>query len=120
MEDFIGANAPVALNIPPATYDQYFVGPWATERVYEAKHRQSIGESLRDKIWHCLALDEEVSYCILTLELDFSCYLLLYGPTLYNISQEAMSQMEVPEKDREVIAKGRYLKKVFYTNKSFH
>jgi hypothetical protein len=39
--------------------------------------------------------------------------LLLYGITLYNISQEAMAEMEVPEKDREVIAKVRYLIDIF-------
>ena len=61
VEDFIRANAPVALNMPPASYDQYFVGPWATEREHEDKHRQltkSIGESLKGKIWHCHALDQ--------------------------------------------------------------
>ena len=64
VEDFIRANAPVALNMPPATYDQYFVGPWATEREHEAKHREltkSIGESLKGKIWHCLAFYQEVN-----------------------------------------------------------
>ena len=64
VEDFIRDNAHVALHMPPATYDQYFVGPWATEIGHEAKHREltkSIGESLRGKIWQCLALDQEVN-----------------------------------------------------------
>jgi hypothetical protein len=39
------------------------------------------------------------------LELDFSSYLLLYGITLYSISQEAMQEMDINQKDREVIAK---------------
>ena len=50
VEEFIRANAPVAVNMPPASYDEYFAGPWATEREHEAKHREltkSIGESLR-------------------------------------------------------------------------
>jgi hypothetical protein len=42
--------------------------------------------------------------------------LLLYGITLYNISQDAMAEMEVPEKDREVIAKVRYLIDIFPFN----
>ena len=64
VEDFIRANAPVALHMPPATYDQYFVGPWATEIGHEAKHREltkSIGESLRGRIQHYLALDHKVN-----------------------------------------------------------
>ena len=76
VEDFIRANAPVALNMPAATYDQYFVGPWATEREHEAKHREltkSIGESLRGKIWQCLALDQEVSL----LHFNFRTWLFL-------------------------------------------
>ena len=56
---------------------------------------------------------KKLTYFILTLELDFSCYLLLYGITLYNISQDAMAEMEVPEKDREVIAKVNYLIDIF-------
>ena len=50
MEDFILANAPMAINMPPASYDDYFAGPWATDREQEAKHREltkSIGQSLR-------------------------------------------------------------------------
>ena len=38
-------------------------------------------------------------------ELDFSCYLLLYGLTLYNISEEAMAEADISKKDREVIIK---------------
>ena len=52
VEDFIRANAPVAVNMPPASYDDYFAGPWATDRDHEAKHREltkNIGESLRGK-----------------------------------------------------------------------
>ena len=52
VEEFIRANAPVAVNMPPASYDEYFAGPWATEREHEAKHREltkSIGESLRGR-----------------------------------------------------------------------
>ena len=52
VEDFIRANAPVAVNMPPASYDEYFAGPWATDREHEAKHREltkSIGESLQGK-----------------------------------------------------------------------
>ena len=50
VEDFIRANAPVAVNMPPASYDDFFVGPWATEREHEDKHRaltKSIGTSLQ-------------------------------------------------------------------------
>ena len=53
VEDFIRANAPVALHMPPATYDEYFTGPWATDREHENKHREltkSIGESLLGRI----------------------------------------------------------------------
>ena len=52
IEDFIRANAPVALDMPPATYDEFFKGPWAKDRVHEKKHREltkCIGESLRGK-----------------------------------------------------------------------
>ena len=42
-----------------------------------------------------------------SLELDFSSYLLLYGITLYNISQQAMDEMDINQKDREVIGKVR-------------
>ena len=55
VEDFIRANAPVALDMPPATYDEYFTGPWATDREHEKKHREltkSIGESLQGKFNH--------------------------------------------------------------------
>ena len=51
--DFIKANAPGAVNMPPAAYDEFFAGPWATDREYEAKHREltkSIGESIRGKL----------------------------------------------------------------------
>ena len=71
---------------------------------------KSIGDSLKGEIWQCLAL---LASCISTLELDFSSYLLLYGITLYNISQEKMAEMEVPERDREVITKVRYLIDIF-------
>ena len=50
--DYIRANAPVAVNMPLAAYDDYFAGPWATAREHEAKHREltrSIGESIRGK-----------------------------------------------------------------------
>ena len=39
--------------MPPASYDEYFVSPWATEREHELKHREltkSIGESLKGKV----------------------------------------------------------------------
>ena len=52
VEDFIRANAPVAVNMPPASYDDFFVGPWATEREHEDKHRaltKSIGTSLQGR-----------------------------------------------------------------------
>ena len=54
VEDFILANAPVAINMPPASYDDYFAGPWATDREQEAKHREltkSIGQSLQGRSW---------------------------------------------------------------------
>ena len=50
IEEFVLANAPSAINMPCATYDEYFAGPWAAEREYEAKHREltkSIGETLK-------------------------------------------------------------------------
>ena len=50
IEDFIRANAPVALDMPPATYDEFFTAPWAKDREHEKKHREltkSIGETLR-------------------------------------------------------------------------
>ena len=50
--DYIRANAPVAVNMPLSSYDDYFAGPWATAREHEAKHREltlSIGESIRGK-----------------------------------------------------------------------
>ena len=50
MEEFVLTNAPSAINMPCASYDDYFAGPWATEREYEAKHRElskSIGETLK-------------------------------------------------------------------------
>ena len=44
------SNAPEALNMPCETYDDFFVGPWATEKQYETKHRElteSVGKTLK-------------------------------------------------------------------------
>ena len=52
IEDYIRANAPMAVNMPFDDYDLYFAGPWATATEHEAKHREltrSIGESIRGK-----------------------------------------------------------------------
>ena len=51
--DFIRANAPGAVDMSLASYDEYFSGPWATDSEYEFKHKEltkSIGESLRGGI----------------------------------------------------------------------
>ena len=51
--DYIRANALGAINMPLSAYDDYFAGPWATDREHEAKHREltkSIGESIRGKM----------------------------------------------------------------------
>ena len=52
LEEYIRANAPMAINMPFLDYDLYFAGPWATATEHEAKHREltrSIGESIRGK-----------------------------------------------------------------------
>eukprot|EP00092_Neocalanus_flemingeri_P012947 GFUD01013946.1.p1 GENE.GFUD01013946.1~~GFUD01013946.1.p1 ORF type:complete len:796 (+),score=184.42 GFUD01013946.1:66-2453(+) len=101
--DYIRANAPVAVNMPLAAYDEYFAGPWGTDRELEAKHREltkSIGESIRD--------------------LNFSAYLLLYGVTLYNINQEAMNEMEIQQKDVEIIKKAQNYLDILYKRYTKH
>ena len=70
VEDFILANAPVAINMPPASYDEYFAGPWATDRDHEAKHREltkSIGQSLKGR-------SRSVSFTVMT-DLSFLLHL---------------------------------------------
>ena len=103
--------------MPPAAYDDYFCTPWATDREDEAKHREltkSIGESLRGKIDKtCLYfLVVAVSFpgnkvTLFSLDLDYTAYLLLYGMTLYNISQQALDQLEIIQKDRQILRKVR-------------
>ena len=54
VEDYIRAKAPMAVNMPFCSYDEYFAGPWAKNREYEAKHREltkSIGESIKGNLW---------------------------------------------------------------------
>ena len=43
----------------------------------------------------------------LTPDLDYSAYLLLYGLTLYSISQQALDQLEIIQKDRTILRKVR-------------
>ena len=48
--DYILKHAPQAASMPPASYDDLFMGPWATNKELEITHRElskSIGESLR-------------------------------------------------------------------------
>lgn len=51
IEEFILANnAPVALDMPCETYDSCFVTPWASDRNFEATHREltkSVGQTLK-------------------------------------------------------------------------
>ena len=39
------------------------------------------------------------------LDLDFPAYLLLYGITFYNITDEAIERLDIPNKDKEIIKK---------------
>eukprot|EP00092_Neocalanus_flemingeri_P024863 GFUD01026959.1.p1 GENE.GFUD01026959.1~~GFUD01026959.1.p1 ORF type:complete len:871 (+),score=185.18 GFUD01026959.1:91-2703(+) len=101
--DYIRANAPEAVNMPLAAYDDYFAGPWATAREHEARHREltkSIGDSIKD--------------------LDFSAYLLLYGITLYNITQQTLLEMNIPEKDIQVIKKAQNYLDLLYKRYTKH
>eukprot|EP00092_Neocalanus_flemingeri_P045685 GFUD01051176.1.p1 GENE.GFUD01051176.1~~GFUD01051176.1.p1 ORF type:complete len:148 (+),score=27.78 GFUD01051176.1:25-444(+) len=89
--------------MPITAYDDYFAGPWATAREHEAKHREltkCIGESVRD--------------------LDYSAYLLLYGITLYSISQQTMDGMDIPQKDRQVIGKAQNYMELLYKRYTKH
>ena len=48
--DFIRANAPYALSMPPAFYEDYYRSPWATTVEFEELHRKiskEIGVSLK-------------------------------------------------------------------------
>ena len=48
--DYIHKYAPLAVNMPPATYDHLFVGPWTCNGELEVTHKslsKNIGESLR-------------------------------------------------------------------------
>eukprot|EP00092_Neocalanus_flemingeri_P077197 GFUD01095831.1.p1 GENE.GFUD01095831.1~~GFUD01095831.1.p1 ORF type:complete len:155 (+),score=37.31 GFUD01095831.1:40-465(+) len=89
--------------MPLAAYDDYFAGPWATAREHEARHREltkSIGDSIKD--------------------LDFSAYLLLYGITLYNITQQTLLEMNIPEKDIQVIKKAQNYLDLLYKRYTKH
>ena len=53
LREYVRCHAPDAVNMPPASYDEYFVGPWATERKHEVKHREltkAVGDSLKGKL----------------------------------------------------------------------
>ena len=39
------------------------------------------------------------------LDLDFPAYLLLYGITFYNITDEAIERLDIPNKDKKIIKK---------------
>ena len=91
--------------MPAATYDDLFGGPWANNRKHEATHRQlskSIGESLRGE-------REFSEFWIYRhfLDMDFSAYLLLYGITFYNVTDEAIERLGIIDKDRGIIKKVR-------------
>ena len=48
--DFIRANAPYALSMPPAIYEDYYISPWATTTQLEDSHKsisKDIGNSLK-------------------------------------------------------------------------
>ena len=44
-------------------------------------------------------------YFLFIADLDYSAYLLLFGITLYNISQQTMVEMDIPQRDVIVIIK---------------
>ena len=55
--DFIRGQAPVALSMPPAVYEDYYRSPWATSTQFEDRHKKistEIGLSFRGRITaHC-------------------------------------------------------------------
>merc|ERR1719481_1310488 len=80
LKEYLMEHYPEAVGVVPAVhYDQYFAGPWATSNEAEAKHRQlmlSVGSSMKG--------------------MDNSCYLLLYGIALFNLTPEAMKEAGLP------------------------
>ena len=38
--DFIRGQAPVALSMPPAVYEDYYRSPWATSTQFEDRHKK--------------------------------------------------------------------------------
>ena len=94
LADYIHSHAPQASSMPAATYDDLFGGPWANNRKHEATHRQlskSIGESLRGERGRGFS---EFWIYRLFIDMDFSAYLLLYGITFYNVTDEAIERLD--------------------------
>merc|ERR1711953_579100 len=92
-------NAPYAMDMKPARYEDYYKAPWATSREFEERHRRicaEVGASLKD--------------------VGIMGYIILYGLTLFNISPEELLQAEIPEKDIAVIKKVR----IFFYKLSLH
>ena len=51
--EFIRSQAPAALGMPPAVYEDYYSSPWATNLQLEHRHREisaEIGLSLRGEL----------------------------------------------------------------------
>ena len=104
-------HVPAAINMPCETYEDFFVGPWATDKQHEKRHRElskSIGDSLKGLGLGYLDMN------LIFLDLDFICYMLLYGITLYTASQKDMENDNIPKKDREVIIKAQTYLDVLY------
>ena len=73
---------------------------------YEARYRDKY--FLEPPNFIFITIKQSFTSEILSIsDLDFSSYLLLYGITLYNISQQTMTEMDIPLKDRQVIGKVR-------------
>ena len=52
--DYIRANAPYAMDMKPARYEDYYKAPWATSREFEERHRRicaEVGASLKGALF---------------------------------------------------------------------
>ena len=109
--DFIHCQAPYALTMPAAQYEDYY-------RHFDDSHRRisaDIGGSLKgeQKIGNLKGFEDIVDIGILG-------YIVLYSLTLYNVSEETLHFWQTPDKDIKTIKKVKHLIfYVFFLQKSY-
>lgn len=101
--DYIRTQASAAAGMGAAVYENHFIAPWATSREHEAIHKKAskiIGET--------------------TKELDVCAYLLLYGIALYNIQDNLLSILNIPEQEVSMIKKAQNYLSLLYSRYCQH